>query len=286
MVTLLGKYCDFIIDKSMYNEKDMEILEAVVLGAVQGLTEFIPVSSSGHLVIGQYFFSGGSDHLFLEFINIGTVLALLIFFRKRIYEAVYDVLVNRNFKLAINILLSALPAGLLGLFLGDMIAAVAFFGNIYVVLVALVVVGAIMIVLEKLPKATPVKDGESLPWYRALTIGIAQMFALIPGVSRSGSTIIAGRLMGLKPAAAAEYSFLLSIPIMLGVTAKLLVRESDRLYMIQNWETLLIGNIVALICGLVAVKFLMEYLAKNDLKVFGWYRIALAVVVFGVLLIQ
>lgn len=264
----------------------MEFIEAIVLGAVQGLTEFIPVSSSGHLVIGQYFFGSSGDHLFLEFINIGTVLALLIYFRQRIKDAVYDVVVNRNFVLARNILLSILPAGIVGLMLSDIIASAAFFSNIYVVLTALVVVGAVMVILEKIPKLTPMKDGESLPWYRALLIGIAQMFALIPGVSRSGSTIIAGRIMGLKPAAAAEYSFLLSIPLMLGVIAKLLIRESDRQYMFDHWQLLLVGNIIALVFGLLAVGFLMNYLAKNDLKVFGWYRIGLALVILVILLVQ
>lgn len=269
-----------------YNKKNMSIFEALVLGIVQGLTEFIPVSSSGHLVIGQYFFNGGSDHLFLEFINIGTVLALLIYFRKRIVEAVKDVFVNHNYKLARNILLSAIPAGLVGLIFGDFIATTAFFGDIRVVVVTLLVVGILMVVLEKLPKLSFVPDGEKLAWPRAVIIGIAQMAALIPGVSRSGSTIIAGRLMGLKPAAAAEYSFLLSIPIMLGVTAKLFLRESDRAYFFEHWQTLLVGNIAALIAGLLAVGFLMNYLAKNDLKVFGWYRIALAFVILIILLVQ
>lgn len=272
--------------KVRYNRVNMSIFEALVLGIVQGLTEFIPVSSSGHLVIGQYIFNGGSDHLFLEFINIGTVLALLIFFRKRIALATKDVVVNHNFRLARNILLSAIPAGLLGLIFGDFIATSPFFGDIRVVMTTLLVVGIVMVVLEKLPKMTFVKDGEQLPWQRALTIGIAQMAALIPGVSRSGSTIIAGRLMGLKPAAAAEYSFLLSIPIMLGVTAKLFLRESDRMYLFEHWQTLLVGNVAALISGLLAISFLMSYLAKNDLKLFGWYRIGLAFVIMVVLLVQ
>ncbi len=264
----------------------MSVFEAVVLGIVQGLTEFIPVSSSGHLVIGQYLFDGTSDHLFLEFINIGTVLALLIFFRKRIIEATKDVIVNHNFRLARNILLSAIPAGLVGLIFGDFIATSPFFSNVWVVITMLFIVGVVMVVLEKLPKKTFIKDGEDLPWKRALTIGIAQVMALIPGVSRSGSTIIAGRIMGLKPAAAAEYSFLLSIPIMLGVTVKLFLRESDRMYFFEHWQPLLWGNIAALISGLLAVGFLMNYLAKNDLKLFGWYRIGLAFVILIVLLVQ
>ncbi|HEX6258774.1 MAG TPA: undecaprenyl-diphosphate phosphatase [Candidatus Saccharimonadales bacterium] len=264
----------------------MTIIESAVLGIVQGLTEFIPVSSSGHLVIGQYFFTGASDHLFIEFINIGTVLALLIYFRQRIIGALKDIFVRHNFKLLINILITAVPAGIVGLLLADFIAHNSFFGNVWVVVVTLAVVGVAMIILEKLPKKSPVQEQEDLPKSRALIIGLAQVLSLIPGVSRSGSTMIAGRLMGLNAAKAAEYSFLVSIPIMLGVIAKLFLKEADRAYFFDNLLPLVVGNIAALVSGLLAVGFLMRYLAKNDLKLFGWYRIGLALVLTVILLVQ
>lgn len=141
-----------------------------------------------------------------------------------------------------------------------------------------------MIVLEKLPHASDVKDGEALSPVRAFIIGLAQMFALIPGVSRSGATIIAGRLSGLKPAEAAEYSFLASLPIMIGVTIKIFVTDSD--YLIANLPTLLVSNTVAFISGLIAVGFLLRYLAKHSLAVFGWYRVVLATVLMVILLVQ
>ena len=114
---------------------------------------------------------------------------------------------------------------------------------------------------------------------RALTIGLAQMLALIPGTSRSGSTIIAGRLMGLTAARAAEFSFLVSIPIMFGVLAKLAVKSSDRAYLAANMDTLIIANLAALVSGLLAVGFLMKYLETRSLAIFGWYRICLALIV-------
>ena len=113
-----------------------------------------------------------------------------------------------------------------------------------------------------------------------------QVFALIPGVSRSGSTIIAGRLMGLPSAGAAEYSFLASIPIMCGVTLKLLLGSDDRQYFLDNLEPLLVGNLVAFVSGLIAVGFLMRYLASHSLALFGWYRIGLAAIVALILLVQ
>jgi undecaprenyl-diphosphatase len=262
----------------------MQWLEAIILGLIQGLTEFIPISSSGHLVIAQTFLSGASDHLFLEFINIGTLLALLVFFRVKIWSILQDIFVRRNFRLARNILITSIPAGLVGFFLSDFIGSTAFFGSAVVVVFTLAIIGIVMVILEKLPKASSVGNGEKLTSLRALFVGGVQMLALIPGVSRSGATIIAGRLAGLKPAEAAEYSFLASLPIMAGVTLKVLVGDSA--YLSANLGTLLISNAFAFIAGLLAVGFLMRYLAKHSLAVFGWYRIGLAVVLATVLLVQ
>ncbi len=264
----------------------MNVLETIILGLTQGLTEFIPVSSSGHLVVMQEIFSGASDHLFLEFVNIGTLLALLVFFRKRIATILSDVFVKKNYKLARNIIITSVPAGFVGYMLADFIASSSFFGSVLTVTITLAVVGVVMIVLEKLPKASTVEKGEELTPLRALAVGGAQMLALIPGVSRSGSTIIAGRLMGLNSAQAAEYSFLASLPIMLGVTLKVFIKASDRAYFIEHLPMLLLSNAVAFISGLLAVGFLMKYLAKHNLAVFGWYRIGLAAVLAIVLLVQ
>lgn len=262
----------------------MTILETIILGLIQGLTEFIPVSSSGHLVIAQSFLSGASDHLYLEFINIGTMLALFIYFRHKIIQIFKDVFIGRNFILARNIIITSLPAGIIGFMLSDFIGSSAFFGSAVVVVVTLFVVGVIMVVLDRLPKASHVANGEKLSPLRALAIGIAQTMALIPGVSRSGATIIAGRLSGLESKQAAEYSFLASLPVMMGVTLKVLVE--DQAYLMDNLGLLVAGNLAALISGLLAVGFLMSYLSKHGLAAFGWYRIGLAAVLAVILLVQ
>jgi undecaprenyl-diphosphatase len=259
-------------------------LEAVILGLIQGLTEFIPISSSGHLVIAQTFLSGAGDHLFLEFINIGTTLALLVFFRAKIWDIIKDVTVRKNYRLARNILLTAIPAGAVGFVLAGFIETTPFFTSAVVVVFTLAIVGIVMVVLEKLPKLSPVKDGEKLSWQRALIIGAAQVLALIPGTSRSGSTIIAGRFMGLNAAQAAEYSFLASLPIMLGVSLKVFLTDTD--YLVAHAGTLFISNVAAFVSGLLAVGFLMKYLSRHSLAVFGWYRIGLALVLAIVLLVQ
>ena len=262
----------------------MQWLEAIILGLIQGLTEFIPISSSGHLVIAQTFLSGASNHLFLEFVNIGTLLALLVFFRRKIWGIVIDIFVHRKFRLARNILITSIPAGAVGFIFAGFIQATPFFASATVVAVTLAVVGIIMVIEKKLPHASAVQDGEHLSVWRSLVIGGAQMVALIPGVSRSGATILAGRFSGLKADEAAEYSFLASIPIMLGVTLKIFITDYE--YLSANMGTLIVSNLFALISGLIAVGFLMRYLSKHSLVVFGWYRIGLALVLATILLVQ
>lgn len=264
----------------------MHTIEIIILGIIQGLTEFIPVSSSGHLVIAQTVFSGASDHLFLEFIDIGTTVALIIYFRKKIMSILHDIFIKKRVTLARNILITAVPAGIVGYLLSDFINSSWFFGSIVVVTVALALVGIVMVLVEKLPKATAVESGEKLSPIRALVIGIVQVFALIPGVSRSGTTIISGRLAGMSPASAAEYSFLASLPIMLGVMLKLFAGSTERAYMMSHLSTLVISNLAAFIAGLFAVGFMMRYLSRHSLALFGWYRIGLAAIITVVLLVQ
>jgi len=262
----------------------MNIFEVIVLGLVQGLTEFIPISSSGHLVIFQNIFGRESDHLFLEAINIGTFLALLVYFAPKIVSILQDIFVRKQYNLARNIIITSVPAGIVGYLSADFIGNSAFFGSIVVVMITLLTIGVLMIVLEKLPRLDDIKDGSLLSPLRAFIIGAAQMIALIPGVSRSGSTIITGRLMGLSAKDAAEYSFLASLPIMAGVTLKVIVGEPQ--YLADNAAMLLLGNAVAFVSGLLAVRFLMRFLATRSLAVFGWYRVVLAGVIAVTLLVQ
>jgi undecaprenyl-diphosphatase len=152
--------------------------------------------------------------------------------------------------------------------------------------VGLISIGVVMVILDRLPRASHVSSGTDLSPFRAIAIGLAQACALIPGVSRSGSTIIAGRLAGLNPKSAAEYSFLVSIPIMFGLIAKLLISADDRAYMYDNLTIIIVGNIAAFIGGIAAVSFLISFLSKHGLALFGWYRIvlgSLVILYFGIL---
>lgn len=266
----------------------MDIFQSILLGFVQGLTEFIPVSSSGHLELVQqlFGFAGENFHLFLEFINLGTLLALLIYFRKRIWKIIKDIFVEKNYKLALNLLITSIPAGIIGLILSGFIEEQSFFSSLYTVCGAMGIVGLIMVAIDHLPHMSKLKDENELTPIRALIIGLLQAFALIPGVSRSGSTIIAGRLVGMDSESSAEYSFLASIPIMAAVCLRMFLSSTGRAYFSANLGPLLIGNLVAFVVGLIALRFLLTYLKKpKSLQSFGKYRIVVACLVIGTMLI-
>jgi undecaprenyl-diphosphatase len=266
----------------------MNVIESLVLGLTQGLTEFIPVSSSGHLEIVQKLLGAGSRaedfHFFLELINFGTLLALLIYYRKEILKIFKQVFVKRDLHMALNLLITSIPAGIIGLILSKFIESQSFFSSLTTIAIAMGTVGLVMIFVNSLPHLSET-DENKLPHHRALVIGLAQVFALIPGVSRSGSTIIAGRVMGMKSAAAAKYSFLASLPIMLAVCGKSLISSSSRAYIGANWQMLLLSNFIAFVSGLIALNVVMKFFKKeNSIPTFGYYRVILACVLLSIVL--
>lgn len=260
----------------------MEWYQSFWLGLTQGVTEFIPVSSSGHLEVMQQVLGGRSAdfHLFLEFINLGTLLALLIFYRKRIWQILVDIFKNHNVRLAVNVIITTIPAVIAGMLLSDVIESSWFFSNMIVIACAMALIGIAMLAIDRLPKMSKLKSENELTKPRALIIGLAQCVALVPGTSRSGSTIVAGRLTGMDSKSAADYSFLASIPIMLGVMAKSLISSSSREYIAANIPMLAFANIIAFVVGLIAIYLVMKYLRKkNSLRPFGIYRIVLALII-------
>ena len=270
-----------------YN-KNMNILESTVLGLVQGITEFIPVSSSGHLEITQRILGAGGRaedfHFFLELINFGTLFALLFYYRQTIWEILQRLFVKKDYKLALNILITSIPAGIIGLVLSKVIEKLPFFSSLTTIGFAMGFVGLIMIFVNKLPHLSKLKDENELTPGRALAIGLAQTFALIPGVSRSGSTIITGRVMGLDSKSAAKYSFLASLPIMIAVCGKSLLSSSSRAYITSNLGMLLLSNLVAFVSGLIALQIVMKYFKKEkSIPSFGVYRVILSLGIFAAL---
>lgn len=262
----------------------MNILEGLILGAIQGVTEFIPVSSSGHLVIAEHFLGMQPSPIFDSLVNLGTFLALLIFFRKRLWDIAVRVFKYKDFRLLRNIIISAVPVVVVGLALKKIIESAAV-QSAWVVAATLIILGIVMLIIDRLPTASKVRGSEELSAKRAGWIGLAQTLALIPGMSRSGSTIIAGRLAGLNYEHAAEYSFLLSIPVMFGVVLLGFIGHDEQIFIQQNFVVWALSNITAFVFGMIAIKFMLQYLKKGNLTGFGVYRIALAAVVIITMLI-
>lgn len=261
----------------------MEIIDALVLGLVQGLTEFIPVSSSGHLVILDAFTPIRSEFDFDVLINIGTLVALILYFRLTIGEIITHITRERDYKLLRNIILSTIPAvivgGLWSVYLENIRVG-------EVTIAMLLFVGLIMVILPKIKLPEQYSKTSDLPYIRAIWIGCAQAVALIPGTSRSGATIIAGRLAGFSYKRAAEYSFIIAIPVLFGAIMRTLLTMEGQTFVLNNLTPLILGNIVAFASSYFAINFMIGYLQNKGLAIFGWYRIALALMLILVIIVK
>jgi undecaprenyl-diphosphatase len=257
-----------------------EHLQAVVLGLTQGLTEFIPVSSSGHLIlVGNFLQFPHSGLAFDVALDIGTLLALYIFFARDFYGLVHDAFVGGpHRRLAIFIALATLPAVIAGVLLQT--AAETVFRSPQLVAVNLIWVGVIMYAVDRWVRHDRGEGSITLP--RALGIGLAQALALVPGVSRSGATITAGRAVGLDRVTATRFSFLLSAPVITGATLKVLADGDSVSQMVAVPTVYAAGIVAAFVSGYLAIKFLIKYLEHHGLGVFALYRIALGVVILVV----
>ena len=265
------------------------VLLALVMGIVQGLTEFLPVSSSGHLVLVPFLL--GSDDAFINslafsvMLHVGTLVALLVYFRSdwlRLIPAGFAALRDRSFRgdpdrvLAWLLVASTIPAALAGLLVSDVIETQ--FREPGLVAITLIVGGVILFVADRVGGRDRGITDVTFPI--AIGIGAAQALALVPGLSRSGISISAGRLAGLDRAAAARFSFLMATPI----TAGAIVFEARKLFTGEAGvevaaAPLAIGLVASLLSGFVAIHFMLRYLRTRSLNVFVWYRFALATVV-------
>jgi len=253
----------------------MDIIDAVILGLFQGLTEFIPVSSSGHLILADQWLGLDSTFEFDVLLNIGTILALLWYFRGRITGLARSALGEQK-SLASGLIIATLPTLVIGGLFTD------FFNQDWIrsgptVASTLIIVGVIMIWLERRDKSK--RQLDAVKAADGLSIGLTQVLALVPGVSRSGVTIIAGRLRGFDYKSAAEFSFLLSIPILIGAVCRVLLSQTGQDLIAEHQTEFLVGNLVAFVSGLWAVAFMISWLSKGGLRPFGWYRIALGLIV-------
>ena len=261
------------------------IWKTVLIGIVEGLTEFLPVSSTGHIILAEevLHFQGPPGKVFEIVIQLGAILAVCLLYRVKIMATVVGVLSREPVatRFATAVIVAFLPAVVIGVALHKYIKELL--EKPVVVAVALIVGGIAILVIEKLAQRPRVKSVDDIDWKTALFIGICQCLAMVPGVSRSGATIMAARVFRVDRATAAEFSFFLAIPTMLGATVYDLMK---------NWSTLswngggliLLGTVVSFLSALIVVQAFVAFISRHGFGVFAWYRIAVGALALVLLL--
>ncbi|MCY4781386.1 undecaprenyl-diphosphate phosphatase [Sphingobacterium sp. UT-1RO-CII-1] len=256
----------------------MTYIEAIVLAIIEGLTEFLPVSSTGHLILGTALMGVEPTafvKLFTIVIQLGTILSVLVLYYKRFFKSL-----DFYYKLVV----AAIPASILGLLLNDVIDGLL--ESPLMVAIMLVIGGIILLYVDKWFNKPTTDDSDQISYKQAFTIGLYQCLALIPGTSRSASTIVGGMTQNLTRKAAAEFSFFLAIPMMLGASGVKLLKflKEGHTFSSEEINLLIIGNVIGFLVAIVAIKTFIGVLSKYGFKAFGWYRIILGVVIIGLLL--
>lgn len=266
----------------------IEILKAIILGVVEGITEWLPVSSTGHMILVDEFLklkvSPEFMEMFLVVIQLGAILAVILIFWNKIFPFSFKkgVKIKKDiFDMWFKIVVACIPAAVVGLLFDDQLNAL--FYNPTTVAIMLIVFGILFIVVEnyhkdKLPKINSLSE---ITYNVAMIIGLFQLIAAVfPGTSRSGATIVGALLIGVSRTVAAEFTFFLAIPVMFGASALKLVKFGF-VFTSSELVLLIVGMVVAFVVSVLAIKFLMSYIKKHDFKVFGWYRIVLGIIVLA-----
>ena len=259
---------------------DWTLLKALVLGVVEGLTEFLPISSTGHLILAGDLlgFTGSKEKVFEIVIQTGAMLAVVWEFRARFASAVTGLISDRvSQRFALNLFIAFLPSAVLGLLFHRAVKTYLF--KPIPVALAFVIGGLIILLVERRHRQPRVDSVDAMTWLDALKVGCTQAFALIPGTSRSGATIIGGLLFGLSRRAATEFSFFLAVPTLVAAGAYDFY-NNRHLFRADDIGMLAVGSVAAFASAFVCVRWLLRYIASHDFTAFAWYRIG-----FGVLVI-
>lgn len=268
----------------------IEFLKVFILGIVQGITEWLPVSSTGHMILVNQFLPLAGEKSFVDVfmvvIQFGSILAVVTlyfhklnpFSPKKTKKEKADTV-----SLWFKVLTAVVPAAIIGVLFEDKIDALFF--NAPTVAATLIIYGILFIIIESRHKKPTITTFEGLSYKTALLIGVFQILALIPGTSRSGSTILGAVLLGTSRYVAAEFSFFLAIPVMLGASLLKIVKYGLAFSGMQ-WALLIFGMVVAYVVSVIAIKFLMKYIKKHDFKAFGYYRIVLGIIVIAYFMIS
>lgn len=267
----------------------MDIIQAITLGVVQGLTEFLPISSTAHLALVPWFFGWKDPGLTFDVaLHVGTFLAVALYFRQDLIQMFFSWLKSfKHFdredpyqKLSWLVFVGCIPAVIAGVLLDDFVAGV--FRSPYVIAASLIAVGLLIAVAERVTQHT--RTWKDMKLKDAILIGLAQACALIPGTSRSGSTITMGLFLGLERADAARFSFLLGFPVILGSAVFKLKGLGHDAALTSMLPMMAVGVVVSAISGYLCIRFLMRFLATNTMTVFVVYRVVLGLVILGMLL--
>jgi len=267
----------------------IEFLKSVFLGIVEGITEWLPISSTGHMIIFNDLM--GTDtgffgsQIYLYVIQLGAILAIATLYFKKLNPFAPSKTVQEKkdtWQMWFKVIIACIPAAVIGLFLNDFMDA---FSTPTVVGAMLIIYGIAFIFIERKQKKPSVTSMNDMSYKTAILIGLFQVLSIVPGTSRSGATILGAMLVGTSRSIAAEFSFFLAIPVMFGVSFLKIV-TNDYIMSATGWGLLLTGMVTAYIVSMASVKFLVNYVRKHDFKVFGWYRIVLGIVVIAFGLIK
>lgn len=269
----------------------IEIIKVIILGIIEGITEWLPISSTGHMILVDEFIKLDVTEAFREMffvvIQLGAILAVVLLYFNKLnpFSPRKSTREKRDtIEIWLKVIVGVIPAAVLGLLFDDWLDE--HFYNYVTVAVMLIVYGVLFIIIENRNKyrQTKVRDFRELSYLTAFGIGIFQVLSLIPGTSRSGATIIGGIILGASRPIAAEFSFFMSIPIMFGASALKLVKFGFN-FTGAELTILIIGMVVAFLVSIVAIQFLMRYIRNNDFKLFGWYRIVLGILILAYFII-
>ena len=258
----------------------MQWLVILVIGVIQGITEFMPVSSSAHLLVAGNLLELADNFEIYVLVNIGTLGALIWFSRKILLKILRQTF-SGSYQLLAKVVVSTLPAGLLGFFLADIFRELS--ENLYLLVAMLIVVGVLML-FNPPPTRTKKIDLEDISWRQVLAIAFAQPLALIVGTSRAGITILAGIWAGLKRELAVTWSFLIAIPLVTGAVLRVVFSATGAAFISREFVLVVSINLVSFLVGIFAISFLIRILQKHSLRPFGIYRIGLGLVLLGLLL--
>ena len=275
----------------------LEIVKVILLGIIEGITEWLPVSSTGHLLLFDAIFPMHQSPAFMQTFNVvvqlGAILAVIVLFWRKLFPWKKDetqgkiVADKAVVTLWGKVLVACLPAGIIGILFDDILET--YLHRPLVIALMLILYGVAFILIENhyKGKELPLKTTADITYKHALIIGAFQVLSLIPGTSRSGATIIGALLIGVARPAGAEFTFFLAIPVMLGASAIKILKFLLESGSFTGAEVgyLLIGVCVAFVVSMLAIKFLMNFVKKHDFKVFGWYRIVLGAIVIAALVV-